>query len=57
MRDQSQTPPILTYLADALDAAELEEGSRELSLAKTKIQEAMFWANQATGNAKPVKGI
>ena len=43
--------------ADAMDALTTQHSSREASLAKTKIQEAMFWAAQAAGPVEPTKGV
>lgn len=48
---------VATLLADALDALMAQHSSREASLAKTKIQEAMFWAAQAAGPGEPTKGV
>lgn len=48
---------VATLLADALDAVTTQHSSREASLAKTKIQEAMFWAAQAAGPGEPTKGV
>ena len=48
---------VATLLADALDALTAQHSSREASLAKTKIQEAMFWAAQAAGPVEPTKGV
>ena len=48
---------VATLLADALDALTAQHSSREASLAKTKIQEAMFWAAQAAGPGEPTKGV
>ena len=48
---------VATLLADALDALATQHSSREASLAKTKIQEAMFWAAQAAGPGEPTKGV
>ena len=48
---------VATLLADALDALGKEAPSAELTLAKRKIQEAMFWAAQAAGPGEPKKGV
>ena len=48
---------ISNLLAAALDALAVQQSSREASLAKTKIQEAMFWAAQAAGPVEPTKGV
>ena len=48
---------VATLLADALDVLTTQHSSREASLAKTKIQEAMFWAAKAASPVKPTKGV
>lgn len=48
---------VASLLADAMDALTTQHSSREASLAKTKIQEAMFWAAQASGPVEPTKGV
>ena len=41
---------MMNRIADALDAADLMPSSRELSLAKTKMEEAIMWGNRALVN-------
>lgn len=48
---------VASMLAGAFDALTTQHSSREASLAKTKIQEAMFWAAQAAGPGEPTKGV
>lgn len=41
---------MMNRIADALDAADKMPGSRELSLVKTKLDEAIMWGNRALCN-------
>lgn len=44
----------MTSIADALDAADKMPGSRELSMVKTKLDEAIMWGNRALMNQQEV---
>lgn len=45
---------LLNSIADALESAANLPGSRELSLAKTKLDEAIFWSGRAINNLRPI---